>query len=80
MFLATSYMSFVRIYSNNTIEVLKDNLADQEAIGNLCDLKTQEKSSLVAAINELVGDMGDVEKALDSIIAIQDTLIGGDEV
>lgn len=78
VFLAIDYMSFVYIYSNNAVEVLRNGLVDQEMTGNLNNLKTQEKSSIVGAINELVDNMGDVEAALDSIIAIQNTLIGGD--
>ena len=49
-------------------------------IGQPEHLQTTDKSNTVAAINELVGDMGDIGTALDEIIALQNSLIGGDSV
>ena len=64
-----------------------DSKADQLAlddtnarIGKLGNLQTTDKSNTVAAINELVGNMGDIDTALDNIIAMQNSYIGGDSV
>lgn len=45
----------------NAVSSLKDEL------GQLSNLNTTEKSSLVAAVNEIVGEIGDVETLLAAI-------------
>lgn len=56
-------------------------------VGWLIELNTIDKTNTVAAINELVGNidslgtqMGDIDTALDNIIAMQNSYIGGDSV
>ena len=78
-FLDLGFITFVSISSANVIETQVTYLADGETIGELGNLKTTDTSSIVAAINELVDNMGDIETALDGIISIQNALIGGDE-
>lgn len=47
------------------------------AMGDLSSLATTDKTSLVNATNEIYSLIGDIDCALDSIIAIQIELIGG---
>lgn len=79
-FWGVGFITFVSISSANVVETQVKYLADGEIIGELGNLKTTDTSSIVAAINELVDDMGDIEVALDSIISIQNALIGGENV
>ena len=50
-----------------------------EQRGNLADLTTTDKTNLVAAINEVDEQIGDIETALDGIITIQNQLMGVSE-
>lgn len=51
----------------------------EKEIGSVKELKTANKETVVEAINELADQTGDIETALDSIIAIQNQLMGVSE-
>ena len=80
-FICTTTDSIKQIkYNDDTTRTFSEVAlrASDASVGDTAELQTTDKSSIVAAINELVGNMGDIEGALDSIIAIQNTLIGGE--
>lgn len=71
----------------NRIELIQMTGRLEMLIGNLDSLETIDKSNTVNAINELVGNIdslgtqiGNIDTALDNIIAMQNSYIGGDSV
>lgn len=73
------YSSRVFVYPDGTVEFYVDELVRRDWDGNLST--NPPKNPLDCATKQYVDDsVGDIETALDSIIAIQNELIGGDGV
>lgn len=73
----------LQVYDRTVVDCDADEESPEDKwylvdVGKLKDLRTETKENVVAAINEIVLSVGDIDAALDGILALQESIIGGE--
>lgn len=63
-----TYVDGTTVITAENLNDIQDSVIDLESeVGDLTDLDTTDKTDIVSAINEVVGEIGDIETLLSAI-------------